>query len=101
MISLLFILIAVLGLVFSILTFADPEEVVWPLMATMTWLIAAVSVFNIEWQISVANTTGGITTSVVSYTEGWPLSLLFVLFAFIFILFLWFRVLDFFKKRGR
>lgn len=98
MISLLFILIVMLGLVFSILTFADPEEVVWPLMAMMTWFIAAISVFNIEWQVSVANSAGGITTSVVSYTEGWPLSLLFLLFAFIYILFIWFRVMERFRS---
>jgi hypothetical protein len=101
MISLLFILIVMIGIVFSILTFVDEEEVVWPLMAMLTWFIAAVSVFNLEWQVSVANTTGGIITSVVSYTGGWPLSLLFMLFAFIFILFLWFRVLDAFKRRGK
>jgi hypothetical protein len=103
MISLLFIIIVLIGLVFSIMTFVDTEsdygEVVWPVLAMITWLIAAISVFNLEWQVSVANTTGGITTSVVSYTGGWPIAMLFMLFAFIFVIYAWLRVLDYFQSR--
>jgi len=101
MTSLFFVLIAMLGIVFTLLTFADEEEIVWPLIAFIVWLVAAVSMFSLEEQVSYLDATGTFTTTTVSYTGGWYLSLIFVLFAFINIMFVWYRVMERFKESGR
>jgi hypothetical protein len=98
MIELLFVIIVALGILFTILTFADPDEIAWPTVAIIVWFIAAISVFNLEWLVSVVNSSGDVTTSVVSYTDGWPLSLLFILIALFNILFVWFRAMEKFRK---
>jgi len=105
MIIILFLLVIVLAIVFTAMTYANPAgedfEIVWPFLAFVTWFIGAVSVFNIEWLVSAANTSGNIVTTTVSYTDGWPLSFIFLLFAFVCALFVVYRVLERFKKAGR
>jgi len=105
MISILFILIVLLGIIFTVMTYANPAgedfEITWPVIAMITWFIAAIFAFNIEQQVNVVSSAGTVTTALVSYAEGWPLSLLFMLLAFVCIIFVWFRVMDRFKSVAR
>jgi len=105
MIAILFLLVMMLAIVFTVMTYANPAgedfEIVWPFIAFVMWLVAAVSVFNIEWLVSAADTSGSIVTTTVSYTDGWIISPIFLMFAILCILFVVYRVLDRFKRAGR
>ena len=87
--SLFFIVFGFSGLV-TVLTALDKEEIAWPVLAFVAWLICAVGVSNIE-----------SSPSVFLYSGGPLMMLFFGGIAVVFIVIFFNRVLDVWQESHR
>lgn len=84
------------------LTAWDRNEIVWPTISFIVWTVLAVSSASIEREYAFLILSGRqintVTTHITSHAE-FPLALLFLGIAFIFVVIAWTRVSGLYRKR--
>lgn len=85
---------------------ADKDEVTWPILGFIFWIIAAIGAFGIEHATSyvvenASSPTGySVVEEITNYAGGWPFGVLFFGLALMMFIFAWNRILEQFGKAG-
>lgn len=97
MIENLFFALFGLTLFLCALTALDREEMAWPSLAFVMWLVLAAGIWYIEKPISFLNSTGEVVESIITYSGGF-LTYLFIAMAFGFLFIVWNRIGEAWKE---
>lgn len=92
MLESIFFGVVIISILLTILTVAD-DELAWPVLAFVTWIIAAVAVSDLE-RPYVVSVGGVVTEYTYNYSGGIFLQLLFVGVALILVAIFFMRVME-------
>ena len=93
MLESLFLALLALTMLFSVLTIVH-NDLIWPLVSVILWIILAVSVYKFEWVVTLA-VDNAVVTSVVSHFNDSFIQYLFLGLGLIYSILFAYRFLDY------
>lgn len=95
--SLFFSVLGIAALM-TVLTAFDRDEIAWPVLGFVTWIVCAVTVANVDISYAFLNSTDTVVEHTVTYHGGAFMILLFLGFAVVFIAVFFNRVLAAYRE---
>jgi hypothetical protein len=87
-----------LAIIVSVLTAFDKEEIAWPILSFVTWIVLAVNVANIEIPTAHVLSTDTVLENISTHSGGAFMIMLFTGFAVVFMALTINRVMEMHKK---
>ena len=104
MLESIFLTVVALGIVLTILSALDRDEIVWPILTFITWIVCAVTASDIEKPYAFID-AGVVVNGTIHYSAGTFMMYFFLGLAVVFIAIFWNCALKAYRdtvtKKGR